>query len=154
MVAGRVIGIYVAPRRGEPTVRLEEAHLIPGMGIEGDRYFQIPGTADPINRTGRELTLIETEAIDEMIQEGIQITAAGTKRNLVTKGISLNNLVGKIFNVGQIQLRGIRLCEPCDYLANRTDPRVKQSMTHRGGLRADILTEGVIHINDLIITTD
>jgi MOSC domain-containing protein YiiM len=59
--------------------------------------------------------------------------------------------VDKNFSVGAIQLRGIRLCEPCDYLAGRTDPRVKLSMTHRGGLRADILSEGIIHIDDPII---
>jgi MOSC domain-containing protein YiiM len=64
----------------------------------------------------------------------------------------LNDLVGHLFSIGTIQLRGVRLCEPCQYLANRTDPRILSSMTHRGGLRADIITEGIIHINDIITT--
>lgn len=148
----RVIGIYIAPRRGEPTVWVEQAHVIPGMGIVGDRYFQTPGMPNAINRTGREITLIEIEAIEEMCRDGLQISPAQTRRNLITQGVSLNDLVGKLFTIGRIQLLGIRLCEPCDYLASRTDPRLKQSMTHRGGLRADILSEGVIHINDPIIT--
>lgn len=152
MAPGRVIGIYIAPRRGEPTVWVEHVHAIPGMGIEGDRYFQTPDMPNAINRTGREITLIEMEAIEEMCRDGLQISPGQTRRNLITQGVSLNALAGKLFTIGRIQLRGIRLCEPCDYLASRTDPRLKQSMTHRGGLRADILSEGFIYINDPIIT--
>ncbi len=153
MIAGKIIGIFIARQRGEPTIELAEAHVVPGMGIEGDRYFQAPGAVDTMNRTGREITLVESESIDEMNKDGIHITAAQTRRNLITQGISLNSLVDKIFTIGTIQLHGVRLCEPCDYLASKTDPRVKDAMAHRGGLRADILTEGYIHINDLIVPT-
>ncbi len=150
MAYGKILGIYISPNRGDPTIWMEQVHVIPGMGIEGDRYFQSPGEPNALQRTGREITLIEMEAIDGMARDGIQISPAQTRRNLVTSGISLNDLVGKQFSVGDIQLRGVRLCEPCDYLASRTHPGVKQSMTHRGGLRADILSEGYIHINDPI----
>lgn len=123
------------------------------MGIEGDRYYQPNGSqvADP--KTGREITLIEMEAIEAMRQNGIQISPDQTRRNIVTSSVSLNDLVGMEFTVGEIRLRGIRLCEPCDYLADRTDPRILYSMSHRGGLRADIITQGYIHINDLIIVS-
>jgi MOSC domain-containing protein YiiM len=153
MSIGRVIGIYIAPQRGKPTVWVEQAHVIPGHGIEGDRYFQEPGIRHGITRTGRELTLIEMEAIESMCQDGVNISPDKTRRNIITHGVSLNDLVGKKFSVGEIQLLGIRLCEPCDYLASRTDPKIKQSMTHRGGLRADILTEGFIRINDPILAS-
>ena len=152
MTTGNVIGIYISPHRGEPTVSVEHVHVIPGKGIEGDRYFQTPGMKDALTRTGRQLTLIEQESIEAMCQDGVQISPGETRRNLITQGIALNDLVGKRFFVGQIELLGIRLCEPCDYLASRTDPRVKQSMAHRGGLRVDILSEGYIHINDFITT--
>ena len=67
---------------------------------------------------------------------------------------ALNNLVGVVFSIGNIQVRGVRLCEPCNKLANRIDPRIEQSMAHRGGLRVDILTDGIIHRNDPITTPD
>lgn len=150
MSTGKVVGIYIAPHRGEPTISVEQVHVIPGRGIEGDRYFRKSASRDASARTGRELTLIELEAIESMRRDGIQISSDKTRRNVITQGISLNELVGKIFTVGKIQLRGIRLCEPCDYLASRTDPNLKQAMYHHGGLRTDILSEGFIYINDPI----
>jgi MOSC domain-containing protein YiiM len=151
MTAAQVVGIYIATHHGEPTIRVEQAHLIPGRGIEGDRFF-IQDTSNNNQRSDREITLIEMEAIETVHQEDcIQISPDQTRRNIVTRGIRLNELVGKVFAVGEIQLRGIRLCEPCDYLASRTDPRVKQSFSHRGGLRASILTEGNIRLSDTII---
>jgi MOSC domain-containing protein YiiM len=150
MSTGNVVGIYISPQRGHPTTSVEHIHVIPGCGIEGDRYFRQPGTADDHPRTGHQITLIEKEAIDAICQDGIQISPDQTRRNIITLGISLNDLVGKEFSVGEILLRGVRLCEPCDYLADQTDPRLKQSMSHRGGLRADILTAGFIHIHDRI----
>jgi MOSC domain-containing protein YiiM len=152
MSTGNVVGIYISPRRGEPTIWVEQIHVIPGCGIEGDRYFRLPGTPNDHPKTGRELTLVELEAIEAMCREGLQISPDQTRRNIITRGIALNDLVGKQFSVGIIRLLGIRLCEPCDYLAGKTDPRVVQSMSHRGGLRADILTDGFIRLNDLITT--
>ena len=152
MNLGKVEGIYIAPARGEPTVLVEQVHVLPGMGIEGDRYFNQPELSGIHSKPGRELTLIEIEAIDAIYQEdGIQISPDQTRRNIVTRGVSLNDLVGCVFNIGTIQLRGLRLCEPCNYLANRTDPRILHSMAHRGGLRAEIISEGIIHLNDIIV---
>jgi len=151
---GIVAGIYIASQRGEPTQWAERVHVVPGRGIEGDRYFRLPGIGiDPL-KTGTELTLIEIEAIEAMRRNGVQISPDQTRRNIATRGVSLNDLVGKKFSIGSVVFRGVRLCEPCDYLASRTVPEVKQYMAHRGGLRADVLTDGFIQINDLITPTD
>jgi MOSC domain-containing protein YiiM len=154
MTIGKVVGIYIAQKQGDQTVLVDQVHVIPGLGIEGDRYFTKPTNPDGKTKTGRQITLIELEAIESLRDNsGIPITPAQTRRNLITSGIALNDLVGKLFNVGNIQLQGVRLCEPCQYLADRTDPRILKAMAHRGGLRADIITEGNIQINDPITIT-
>ncbi len=151
---GKVVGIYIAPQRGEPTIFVEHVHVVPGRGIEGDRFFHTSNNAGEEIKPGTEITFIEQEAIDDMRNDGVRISASQTRRNIITHGVALNELVGRVFTVGTILLRGIRLCEPCDYLASRTDPGVKQSMAHRGGLRADILTDGYIHLDDPIKITN
>jgi MOSC domain-containing protein YiiM len=149
--AGTVEAIYIAPVRGEPTEYVEQAHVIPGMGIEGDRFFDQPGPDGIHSKPGRELTLIQIEAIESICnQDGIAISPDQTRRNIITRGVSLNDLVGQDFMIGSVRVHGVRLCEPCDYLASRTDPRILLSMAHRGGLRANILTEGMINIQDKI----
>jgi MOSC domain-containing protein YiiM len=148
---GRVVAIYIAPAQGEPTEYVEQAHLIPRMGIEGDRYYYQARKSGKDTKTGHALTLVEQEAIEAICKlDGIPLTPDQTRRNIVTVGISLNSLVGWIFTIGEIQLRGVKLCEPCSYLAGRTDPRILSSMANRGGLRADIITDGIIHLNDII----
>jgi MOSC domain-containing protein YiiM len=155
MTSGKVVGIYIAKNQGDQTILVDHAHVVPGMGIEGDRYFKTSINPDAHPKPGREITLVEMEAIESMQEvDGVEITPGQTRRNIVTRGIVLNDLVGRLFHIGSIQLRGVRLCEPCQYLANQTDPRILRTMAHRGGLRADIITEGVIHINDSITTSE
>jgi MOSC domain-containing protein YiiM len=154
LINGIVEGIYIAPKPGVPTVLVNQAHVVPGKGIEGDRYYREPGTSDKPVNPGREITLIEIEAIQSMRDEGINITPDKTRRNIITRGIALNDLVGCSFYIGNIQLRGVRLCEPCNTLASQTDRRIFPAMVHRGGLRAEIITEGNIHINDIILTSE
>jgi MOSC domain-containing protein YiiM len=152
---GIVEGIYIAPARGEPTESVDQIHVVAGKGIEGDRFYLQSESKDIQSKTDREITLIEIETIDAIYNEdGIKLTPDQTRRNIVTRGISLNDLVGHVFSIGEIKLLGIRLCEPCSYLASRTDPRVLHSMAHRGGLRAKIITDGMIHINDMISISD
>lgn len=153
MTSGTVTGIYIAHQRGEPTISVKQAHAVPGMGIEGDRYYGRNDLPSRHAKPGRQITLIEIEAIESMQKEdGIPITPDQTRRNIITQGIALNALVDRKFYVGDVQLVGVRLCEPCQYLADRTDPRVVTSMSNRGGLRAEIISEGIIHINDTITT--
>lgn len=150
-MSGIVKAIYIANAKGEPTTLVDQVHVIPGLGIEGDRYYQLLLNPDKPPKPGRELTLIELEAVEYMRDvDGVQITPEQTRRNIITSGITLNDLVGCEFQIGNVQLRGLRLCEPCQYLADHTDTRVLQSMVHRGGLRAEIITEGIICINDII----
>jgi MOSC domain-containing protein YiiM len=148
---GKVVAIYIAPAQGEPTVFVQQAHLVPGMGIEGDRYYNLAAKSRENRKPSHELTLVEMESIEAICQQdGIPLTSDQTRRNIVTRGVSLNNLMDREFSIGVIKVRGIKLCEPCSYLAGRTDPRIIISMAHRGGLRAQIISEGIIHLDDTI----
>lgn len=124
---------------------------IPGKGLEGDRYFNASGTYSDEPGPSREVTLIESEAIDAMARDHeVRIPAGDARRNVVTRGVPLNHLVGYDFSVGKVRLRGIRLCEPCSHLQDLTRRGVLAGLVHRGGLRAQILTEGTIQAGDPI----
>ena len=129
---------------------LDEVHSVPGKGLEGDRYFNQTGTYSEKPGEGRQVTLIEMEVLDALKAQGVPLEPADVRRNLVTRGVLLNTLVGKEFKVGEVILKGIRLCEPCNYLAKMTTPEVLTRLLHRGGLRADFLSEGTIRIGDVV----
>lgn len=146
-----VISIYITPVPGKPTHSVPLVKAVPGLGLEGDRYFGLPGTGHKRSGSGREITLIEIEALEALErEEGYHLAPGEARRNLVTRGVDLNDLVGREFQVGAVTLRGIRICEPCNYLAEMTDARVLSGLTHRGGLRAEILTAGKISVGDPI----
>jgi MOSC domain-containing protein YiiM len=153
MTTGKVVTLLISPHRGQPTVRVDQIHDIPGFGIEDKRYISRPGSVDDHPQTGCQITLIEQETIKAICKEGIQISPGQTRRNIITHRIALNDLVGMDFSVGHIQLKGVRLYEPCDYLARKIKPRRKQAIFHRGSLRSDILINGIIHLYDTITTT-
>ena len=151
MSSGAVIAIYITPTHSQPTQPRDSVHVVPGLGLEGDRYFGPPGTPGKRSGTGRDITLIECEALEALaMEQDIHLTPAGARRNIVTRGVALNQLVGQEFIVGQVSLRGVRLCEPCEHLASLTEPRVLPALVKRGGLRAEILTEGIISVGDPI----
>jgi MOSC domain-containing protein YiiM len=151
MVKGTLVSIYITASAGQPMMEVSQAQAIPGHGLDGDRYAAGLGLYSATPGTGRQLTLIEQEAIQAFNEEeGFSFTAAELRRNLVTQGVPLNHLVGKEFQVGAVTLRGVRLCEPCDYLAGLTRPEVLPGLVHRGGLRVDILTSGMLHAGDQI----
>lgn len=125
---------------------------IPGKGLEGDRYFEARGTYSDSPGPGREVTLIESEAIEAMARDnGITIPDGASRRNVVTRGAPLNHLVGMEFDVGPVRLLGIRLCEPCSHLESLTRKGLIAGLVHRGGLRAQILTEGDIRVGAPIV---
>lgn len=128
------------------------ARAVPGRGLEGDRYCTGTGTFSPPERKpDHELTLIESEAIAAFRHESrLDFTPVHARRNLVTVGVRLNDLVGVEFTIGAIRIRGLRRCEPCNHLAKTTYPEVLRGLLHRGGLRAQILTAGTLHVGDLI----
>jgi MOSC domain-containing protein YiiM len=129
------------------------ARAIPGRGLEGDRYANQVGTFTP--RSGRgsgyDLTLIEAEVLDELtLPDGHRLGYAEARRNIVTRGIDLNTLVGKRFRIGEVECVGRRLCEPCAHLERLTYRGVLRKLIHRGGLRADILTAGSVGVGAAI----
>ena len=151
---GSVHSIHIAAVASEPTVPVEEVHAVAGQGLEGDRYFSGNGSFSQTPGSGRQVTLIELETIEALDRDyEMKIEPGQARRNIVTSGVALNHLVGREFSVGDVRLRGMRLNEPCNHLASLTDEKVKQGLVHRGGLRADIVSGGVIRVGDEILVT-
>jgi MOSC domain-containing protein YiiM len=147
MDAGRVEAIFVAPEKGVPPAPVERVRALAGRGLEGDRYFAPDGHADP----GRALTLIQLEALEAMAEEhGIRLAPGASRRQLQTRGIDLNALIGKRFRVGEVECLGVELCEPCRHLESLTQPGVIKGLVHRGGLNAALLSDGEIAVGDAI----
>jgi MOSC domain-containing protein YiiM len=157
---GSVVSLHIAAQACAPMRSVTEARAIPGRGLEGDRYFAGAGfhSSKP-SHGGRQITLIESEAVEALFvgvinaageRPRIKLAASDARRNVVTSGVPLNHLVGREFWVGSVRLRGTRLCEPCKHLEELTQPGVLSGLIHRGGLRAMILNEGVIHVGDAI----
>jgi MOSC domain-containing protein YiiM len=148
MNTGTIEFIYIAPAATAPALSVKEAHAIPGVGLEGDRYALRQGTfykPEP----DFELTLIEAEAIEALKRDyNVDLPPSEARRNLVTRGVALNHLVGRDFQIGEVKAHGIRLCEPCDHLQRLTGRQLIKGLRHRGGLRAQILTPGAIRIGD------
>jgi len=146
---GTIVSIHIAPSAAEPMVSVKEVRAIPGKGLQGDRYFNHTGTYSKKSGPDREVTLIEIEAIEALKREyGIALDPGASRRNVVTRGVPLNHLVGRKFRVGEVALFGVRLCEPCSHLERLSHPGVKEALIHRGGLRAQILTDGLIRVGD------
>ncbi|MBV9211701.1 MAG: MOSC domain-containing protein [Acidobacteria bacterium] len=148
MFKGNVVSIHISPAPGKPMQSVDEAHAVPGKGLEGDRYFAGQGTFWK-KEPDRELTLIESEAFDGMRRESqLDLEPHEGRRNIVTRGVPLNHLVGREFQLGEVRVRGLRLCEPCKHLAKISRPGILGGLVHRGGLRAQILTDGLIKVGD------
>jgi MOSC domain-containing protein YiiM len=148
---GTVVSIHVASSANKPTIPLNEAKVVVGKGIEGDRYFHEKGFYSDRKGPHREVTLIEIEAIEALKRDnGIELRPGETRRNIVTRGVPLNHLVDREFRVGEVTLRGVRLCEPCTHLEGLTQKGVLAGLVHRGGLRAQVIKEGTIRVGDPI----
>ena len=147
---GKVESIFIAKAAEAPMEAVAEVRAVPGAGLEGDRYFLKQGTffkPEP----DFELTLIEAEALEAMKSEyQIEVAPSESRRNVVTRGVPLNHLVGKDFQIGGVRIRGIRLCEPCSHLQALTGRQVIKGLRHRGGLRAQILSEGILKGGDTV----
>jgi MOSC domain-containing protein YiiM len=152
MAGGVVVSIHVTPEAGTAPEVVSEVRAVPGKGLAGDRYFSQAGTfSGKEHKPAREVTLIESEAIEALKRDyGVEIEPGQSRRNIVTRGVALNHLVGREFRVGGVALLGIRLCEPCDHLEQLTKPGVRRGLIHRAGLRAQVLTGGVIRIGDAV----
>jgi hypothetical protein len=145
---GLVAALLVAPEAEAPLVPVESATASAGRGLDGDRYAAGRGTFSGPGR-GYQLTLVEAEVLDEL---GVSWERA--RRNVVTRGVALNALVGRRFRLGEAECVGRRLCEPCAHLERVSGPGLLRPLVHRGGLRADILAGGTIEVGDELVPLD
>ena len=125
---------------------MQRVRLVSGRGVEGDRYYAPAGAG-----SGEALTLIAAEALEGLEADtGIRLSAADSRRQVLTRGIDLNALVGREFTVGSVRCRGVELCEPCAHLQSVTQDGVLKGLVHRGGLRADVLNDGDVAVGDAV----
>lgn len=153
MSDGQLVGICIAASGSELMSSLEEVEAIAGQGLAGDRYANLKGTFQDGESVepDQEVTLIEEEALQGASREySLEVAHRDSRRNLLTRGVALNHLVGQQFHVGEVLLEGIRLCEPCAHLEKLTREGVQKSLVHRGGLRARIVQGGNLRLADLI----
>jgi MOSC domain-containing protein YiiM len=159
---GTVEAIAIAATATGPMRLVEEAQALAGRGLAGDRYAAKAGTFTPSGSSGYgyDLTLIQAEVLDELVlaedrrldYADRRLDYAEARRNVITRGVDLNALVGRRFRVADVECFGQRLCEPCSHLERLTTKGVLRGLIHRGGLRADILTDGRIRIGSAIET--
>ena len=149
MDAGRVEAINIGPPEQLPEpVKRVNAHA--GKGLVGNRYYFEDGA-----KPGRALTLIAAEALEAMAAEGGPAVApADARRNVVTRSVDLDALVGRRFLLGEVECVGRRWCEPCAHLQRLTAPGALRGLVHRGGLRADILRSGTVRLGDGVRLAD
>jgi MOSC domain-containing protein YiiM len=151
MKLGTVLSIQIAPNGADSLGNLDQINAIEGMGLEGDRYYNRTGTYSNKHDESREATFIESEALEALAKDyNVELKGTESRRNISTRGVALNHLVGKEFKVGEAVFRGIRLCEPCTHLEEVSGKPARKSLIHRGGLRAQIVKSGMIQVGDEI----
>jgi MOSC domain-containing protein YiiM len=140
-----IVSIFASVRRSEPLVTIEDAELVAGRGFAGDKRFSLA------TKSSNQLTLIEEEAIVAALKMAqLEAPLSIARRNVVTRGVALNHLVGKRFVVGTAVVEGIELCEPCGHLAKVVSSRFSKALVHRGGLRCAIVESGRARAGDAV----
>src|SRR3712207_899815 len=145
---GTVELIALAAEAEGPMREVPSAEAVEGRGLRGDRYERGAGTFSNPGGRGYDLTLVEAEALEELSAKGVEVAPAEARRNLIVRGIALDDLIGRRFRVGEVECLGQRRCEPCSHLERMTRPGVLRGLVHRGGLRADVLSGGEIRVGD------
>jgi hypothetical protein len=153
---GRVRAIQIAAKQGAPMEQTDRIRAFAGRGLEGDRYCLAEGETDGrasgtfADREGSDVTLIDHEALAAVERDyDIALDPGSHRRNLTTEGIALNHLDGERFRIGGIVCEGVELCEPCSYLERHLkEEGVREALVHRGGLRARILEDGDVAVDD------
>ena len=147
-VSGRVEAIFITRQHGAVPEPVERVSARAGGGLQGNRYYWDDGDAP----SGRAVTLIAAEAVEDFRREtGSSLQPAETRRNVLTRGVDVNALVGKRFRIGDVECEGVELCHPCKHLESMTEPGVIKGMVNRCGLNADILSDGEISIGDAVV---
>ena len=147
---GTVELVALAAEAEGPMREVSSAEAVEGRGLRGDRYERGAGTFSNPGGRGYDLTLVEAEALEELADKGVELAPAEARRNLVVRGIALDDLIGRRFKVGEVESLGQRRCEPCSHLERITQPGVLRGLVHRGGLRADVLSDGEIRVGDRV----
>ena len=150
---GKVVAIHIADAASKPMRELQSATAVAGFGLDGDRYRNGVGfySRVPTDPGARELTLIAEEALAEVTAEtGIQIPLQEHRRNITTRGIDVDALLGKRFRIGDVICEGVRACPPCNHLDELTGKPLLKPLAHRGGLRARIVSGGELRVGDQI----
>ena len=149
-MSGRIESIHITAKEGETIAIVESVTAVAGTGIDGDRYAARAQRSEMEPK--KQITFIEAEALEALERDyGIALTAAESRRNVCTRGIALNHLVGREFTAGGARLRGAELCEPCGLMEKLSGkPGARKALVHRGGLRAEILDTGAIRVGDAI----
>ena len=130
---------------------VDSVEAIAGVGLTGDRYAIPLDEQDPTDDEVRDVTLVEAEQIEWLAAEtGIRLSPGATRRNLTTRGVRLNDLVGRTFRVGSVRIQGVELCEPCAHMQELVGQPVLRPLVHRAGLRARLLDGGELRIGDSI----
>ncbi len=155
-MTGAVTGIFITAEAGTPMRSVVEARAVAGSGLEGDRYRGGVGfySATPPTPGARELTLIEEERLDEVARDGFPLGPGEHRRNISTRGVALDRLLGRRFRIGGVLCEGVRACPPCNHLDAVTGRALLAPLIDRGGLRARIVTSGLIRVGDRIRLED
>lgn len=135
-----VVAIHLGPVEGGGLGPVESARAVARQGLDGDRHFRPNGA-----RPGQALTLVEDEVVAD-----VGLAPGETRRQVTVRGVRLNDLIGKRFLVGDVECYGVELCEPCLHLQELTRAGIIDDLVHRGGINADILTDGTISVGDEI----
>ena len=142
--------IALASEAEEPMREVSSAEAVEGRSLRGDRYERQAGTFSNPGGRGYDLTLVEAEALEKLSAKGVELSPIEARRNLVVRDIALDDLIGRRFRVGEVECLGQRRCEPCSHLERLTRPGVLRGLVHRGGLRADVLSDGEIRVGDRV----
>ena len=152
IATGIVVALFTVDRRAAPMKKVEQLYALAGRGIEGDRYFLGTGTYSKSPEPGRQVTLIKSEVL-ESLKDKLEITMKPeeSRRNILTRGIEINDLIGTEFYVGTVRLRAHRITQPCLYLEKLLDqPGLYKELWDNGGISCEILSDGVIKERDII----
>jgi hypothetical protein len=153
-MSGKIVKLLISKDPKSAMLSLNQIVLEAGKGIFGDRYYNQEGTFSNKGeiQPDRDVTLIEIEKIDALNKEhNLDITAEDLRRNIVVSNCDLNSLVDKEFQIGEVVLKGLRLCEPCKYLSDKlNNEEVLSQMIHKAGLRAQIIKSGSIDLNSQV----
>lgn len=153
-MSGKIVKLLISKDSKSAMLNVNQIVLEAGKGIFGDRYYNQEGTFSNKGEIepDRDVTLIEIEKIDALNKEhNLDITAEDLRRNIVVSNCDLNSLVDKEFQIGEVVLKGLRLCEPCKYLSDKlNEKKVLSEMVHKAGLRAQIIKSGSIDLNSQV----